>query len=151
MKKILILFIASIFAACSGDDEPITPEISNEVKVIWQSLNGTYIGSKPDLGTLVYYEEITFRPYSEPIFEEWDNGYKTEEIPMFGECSVLQYYNDHITEVTKEWKYNIDIAYKNAQPTLNYYPSVYGRTETHSITIKDTNTFELDGIIYVKK
>lgn len=68
MRKILYLFIAVLFVACSNDDEPTTPEISKNVQELWSVLNGSYKGTFYLMNTdkVWYTETIKFTPYSEP-------------------------------------------------------------------------------------
>lgn len=154
MKKHLILLISAIFllASCSSDDEPVNDAVNEQINSIASVLNGTFIASEySSVTNTTEVTEITFNPYSTPKKEEWIDNSISKEILMYGECTIVHYFNDHLLETTNEWKYNIEIAYEGAQPKLNYYPDVYGRTESHSITIDSSSSFTLDGVIYNKQ
>lgn len=154
MKKLIYYIIMSIcLISCGGDDdnEPINNQQSkiNEIAAV---LKGKFVGMKDDpTADLTEFKEITFSPYSAPRKEEWTEGTVTKQITMYGECDVLSYYNNHLMEVEKHWKYNIDIAYEGAQPRLYFYPDVYGVSELHYITVKSPTSFELDGITFNKQ
>ena len=153
MKKIIsLLLVALTFVACSKDAEPNENSTTKQVNEIAKVLNGTFVGTKTSLNVLETYE-ITFTPYSTPKSEEWYNRTTTitENVLMFGECDVTKYYNDHLLETSKHWKYNIEVAYIGAQPRLNFYPDVYGLTETHDITITGASSFVFDDITFKKQ
>lgn len=153
MKKTLLCMIAALcLISCGGDDEN-EPKNTQQSKIneIASILKGKYIGEIDDPNSdITEFREITFNPYSEPRKEEWTEGSLTKQIVMYGECDVLNYYNDHLMEVTKHWKYNIDIAYEGAQPRLYFYPETYGLSELHYITVKSSTSFELDGVLFKK-
>ena len=65
--------------------------------------------------------------------------------------SVVTYYNDHLLEVTKEWKYNVRVPYQGAQSELNFYPEIYGLTESHDISVISASSFELDNETFIKQ
>lgn len=153
MKKALLCMIAALcLISCGGDDEN-EPKNTQQSKIneIASILKGKYIGEIDDPNSdITEFREITFNPYSEPRKEEWTEGSLTKQIVMYGECDVLNYYNDHLMEVMKHWKYNIDIAYEGAQPRLYFYPETYGLSELHYITVKSSTSFELDGVLFKK-
>lgn len=153
MKKIIsLLLVALTFVACSKDDEPNENSTTKQVNEIAKVLNGTFVGTKTSLNVLETHE-ITFTPYSTPKSEEWYNSTTsiTKNVLMFGECDVKKYYNDHLLETSKHWKYSIEVAYTGAQTRLNFYPDVYGLTETHDITITGANSFVFDDITFKKQ
>lgn len=153
MKKFLtILTIAFALVACGGndDDANINTTDNKVVSELRTLLNGTFVGSKPSLN-LTETHEITFSPYSTPKVEEWRNGSISEKVTMYGTCTDVHYYNDHLLQVDKDWKYNIDVPYSGAQPRLVFYPEIYGVTESHEITKIDETSFSLDGVTYTRK
>ncbi len=141
------------FTSCSKDDDiPVDSATDKQIKEIATLLNGTFIGSEySSITNTTQTYEMTFNPYPSPKSEEWMNGSISEDVLMYGECEVLEYYNDHLLQSTEHWKYNIEIAYEGAQPRLNFYPDVYGRTETYSITINSASSFILDDITFNKQ
>ena len=154
MKKVfMFLAMALYLVACGGDDDE--PTISNQQKEIDEIaaiLNGKYFSIRESqTDNITTYTEITFNPYSSPRKEQWTEGNITKDIIMYGECDFVKYYNDHLLETDKHWKYNITIAYDGAQPRLYFYPEDYGVSELHYITKLSSTSFKLDDITFNKK
>lgn len=153
MKQVIIYIILATFcASCSNDDEQIESGTEGQTKEIAQVLNGKFVGfeySETTNTTKVC--EITFIPYTSPKTEEWIENTTTKLITFYGICEMIEYYNDHLLEVDNTWKYSIDIAYDGAQPELKFYPDVYGRTESHKITIINSSSFIIDDVTYTKQ
>lgn len=156
MKRMKHLFtimaVALALVACGGNDDDANIDTTdnqavNELRTL---LNGTFVGSKLS-SSLTETHEITFTPYSTPQVEEWRNGSISKNVTMYGTCTDVKYYNDHLLQVDKDWKYNIDVPYSGAQPKLVFYPEIYGVTESHEITKIDASSFSLDGVTYTRK
>lgn len=154
MKQLLLLFALLLgMAACGGNDEPKADASDTQaVNELATLLNGKFIGSQFSQATnTTETYEITFTPYSTPKSEQWSNGSVTNTVLLHGNCRVSHYFNNHQLEVTKDWRYSINVAYSGAQPKLYYYPTEYGQTEMHYITKKSATSFELDGITFNKQ
>lgn len=159
MKKIIPIIIMMIcaFTSCSDDDEPIESVTDQQANKIAEVLNGTFIGSEYISTTnTTHTYEITFTPYSSPQEMEFTipGEYVNLErnVTVYGECKELEYYDDHLLQTDTDWRYIVNIAYEGAQPELWFYPiSVYGRYETHDITIISNTSFILDDITYYKE
>lgn len=137
------------FTSCSDDDEPIESATEQQAKEIASVLNGTFVNKDDDKNI----HEITFSPYSAPKEEEFTI---TGDIPIdrkvkvYGECKEVEYIIDY--PISTDWRYIIEIPYEGAQPELWFYPiSVYGRYETHDITIINSISFVLDDKTYYKQ
>lgn len=155
MKQLLtFITIALALVACGGNDDDANIDATdtqavNELRTL---LNGTFVGSTTSTSTnLTETHEITFTPYSTPQVTEWLNGTISKNVTMYGTCTDVKYYNDHLLQTDNDWRYSIDVPYTGAQPKLNFYPEVYGRTESHSITKIDASSFSLDGVTYTRK
>ena len=154
MGKVIPIIIMALcaFTSCSKNEEPTESATERQIKEIAAVLNGKFVGSEYSSTTnTTQHYEIIFIPYASPKIEEWMNGTISKKVKMYGECDVLEYYNDHLLETSSHWKYNIEIAYEGAQYKLNYYPDVYGRTETHTIALNGASSFIADGITFNKK
>lgn len=159
MRKLLFLIsialLAISFVGCSKDDEPTESATEKQVDKIAAVLNGKFSATIKDLaGTKT--NEITFTPYASPKDMEFTIPAEyvslKKKVRVYGECKEVEYYNDHLLQTDTEWRYIINIAYEGAQPELLFYPiSVYGRYETHKITIIDSKSFTLDDITYTKQ
>lgn len=151
MKKTLFSLILALLAvSCSSDDEQINPteDRANEIAHV---LNGKFVGSElSETTNMTRVTEITFSPYASPKTEEWIDNTISKSIIFYGTCEVVEYYDDHLLESSRNWKYSINIAYEGAQPKLDFYPDVYGRTESHTISIINNSSFVLDDITYNK-
>lgn len=153
MKKILaIMMCALLLAACSKDDEPTVNEDDRQAAEIAAVLNGHFIASTySEVTNTTEVTEITFRPYAQPKTEEWTENGISKNVVFYGMCEVVTYYNDHLLEVTKEWKYNVRVPYQGAQAELNFYPEIYGLTESHDISVISASSFELDNETFIKQ
>ncbi len=156
MKKILFFFVIALsLASCSDSDEPVYNATDKQAEEIATVLNGTFVATIDDLaGTKTH--EITFTPYEVPKEMEFTipGEYVNLErkVKVYGECHVSEYYNDHLLQTDDDWRYIINIAYEGAQPELWLYPiGVYGRYETHDITIINKTSFILDKVNYNKQ
>lgn len=156
MNKIIsiVLMLICAFTSCSKGDEPIEDDtISLQVKEIASVLNGKFINQTDGLAGTERHE-IIFTPYSSPKQEEFTIPGEYVDIDktvmVLGECKEIEYFGD--MPVSTDWRYIVDIAYEGAQPELWFYPvSVYGRYETHDITIISDTSFILDNITYNKQ
>lgn len=152
MKKIIpiIIMLICAFTSCSDDDEPIESVTDQQAKEIASVLNGTFVNNDDDKNI----HEITFTPYPSPKEEEFTIPGEyvdiDRKVTVYGECKEVEYIVDY--PVSTEWRYIIDIPYEGAQPELWFYPiSVYGRYETHDITIINSTSFVLDDKTYYKQ
>lgn len=154
MKKIIsfisIAFLALSFVGCSSGDEPTESATDRQIKEIAAVLNGTFFATVDGfVGSFDY--ELTFTPYSSPKQEEFTISGIEKNVTVYGECLEKEYYKDNL-QASTEWRYIINIAYEGAQPQLWLYPiGVYGRYETHDITIINNSSFLLDDITYTKQ
>lgn len=153
MKKLLMfLFTALCLASCGNDDEPDVNTTDKQVSEIASVLNGRFVSSVYSQTTnTTEVTEITFSPYSEPRNEEWISNGTSKKVVFYGMCDVVTYYNDHLLEVSKTWKYNIRVAYDDSQPELNFYPEAYGLTETHKLSAVSSSSFMLDNKKFIKQ
>ena len=158
MKKFLfikIIILSMLFVGCSNDDAPQESTKDNQAKEIAAILNGKFTATVKDLvGTKTY--EIAFTPYPTSqkvkftIPREYVNIDK--DAIIYGECEDVEYYNDHLLPTSTKWRYSVNIAYEGAQPKLWFYPiGIYGKYETHDLTIINSTSFTLDGITYTKQ
>lgn len=150
MKKILFFLMTALFAvSCSNDDEPTDNTINQQIKEIADVLNGKFV-SNDDTNL----REITFTPYSSPKEEEFtipgEYADIDKKVIVYGECTEVEHFGDF--PVSMDWRYIINISYEDAQPELWFYPAgVYGRYETHDITIINSTSFALDNITFNKQ
>ena len=153
MKKLLMfLFTALCLASCGNDDEPDVNTTDKQVSEIASVLNGRFVSSVYSQTTnTTEVTEITFQPYSAPVTEEWTENGTSKKVVFYGTCNVVTYYNDHLLEVSKTWKYNIRVAYDGAQPELNFYPEAYGLTETHKLSAVSSSSFMFDNKKFIKQ
>lgn len=152
MKKIIPIIIMMIcaFTSCSDNDEPIENVTDQQIKEIASVLNGTFVNNDDDKNI----HEITFAPYPAPQEEDFTIPGEyvdiDKKVMVYGECEEVEYFGD--MPISTEWRYIIDIPYEGAQPELWFYPiSVYGRYETHDITIINSTSFVLDDKTYYKQ
>ena len=152
MKYASILLLALIWlTACGSDNEPENPK-NNQINTIANVLNGKFVNSKYSEATnTTETREITFTPFSSPKTESWTNNGITKDVAMYGTCVFTTYFNDHLLQVDKNWKYNINIAYTGATPELILYPDIYGRTESYDLKVIDNSSISLDGDVFNKK
>ena len=153
MKKLLIIIFASFFiTSCGNDDEPTVNATDKQVEEIASILNGHFVSSiYSETTNTTEVTEITFSPYSEPRNEEWTSNGTSKKVVFYGMCYVVTYYNDHLLEVSKTWKYNIHVAYDGSQPELNLYPDEYGLTESHKLSVISSTSFTLDNKKFTKQ
>lgn len=154
MKKIIPFAIMALSVmSCSKEEEPMESATEQQAIEIAKVLDGKFIGTEQQLTGLKTYE-ITFRPYQYPKKEEFTIPGEYVDIDkkviVFGECTEVEYFGNQ--PVDTEWRYSVNIAYDGAQPELWFYPiSVYGKYETHDITIINNTSFRLDDITYKKQ
>lgn len=152
MKKILMFIIVALCMTACGDDEPKVNQTDKRAAEIAAVLNGRFVSSVYSQTTnTTEVTDITFQAYSEPVTEEWTGNGTSKKVVFYGTCDVVTYYNDHLLEVSRTWKYNIRVAYDGAQPELNFYPEAYGLTETHKLSAVSSSSFMLDNKTFTKQ
>lgn len=146
MKKSLFVLTALLLSSCSsdggGDIEKFS--VNQEVANIWQSLNGTYIGTYYLFNTdnIWYTETITFHPYSEPreihpVFEDKCLAYGTADIVD------TRFYD---ISGTAHCYYSIQVKYTGAVPTISFFKygdngGITDKEDKRNIRIVNAQTF----------
>ena len=140
MRKVLSLLavIALLVSSCSSnDDGQSEPQLNQDVKTIWQTLNGSYKGTFYHFESKWYDETITFHPYSAPklIYPIYstDNG----DTYSFGTADIDDTRYTSISG-TKHYYYSIKTAYDGATPTISFYQY---DTESGTITNKEDKRY----------
>lgn len=159
MKKMFLLILLPILLwGCGSDDEPQSSNENAEAVKISEMLTGTFSGSKKSLSdNLTETQVISFTKYAKPVVESWSSqnfggDWVSKDVTMYGECEHTTYYNDHLLEVTKEYKYSIEVPYAGAQPKLVFYPKGgYGNPTSNPITIVSGSSFKMNDITFVKQ
>lgn len=140
MRKVLSLLavIALLVSSCSSnDDGQSEPQLNQDVKTIWQTLNGSYKGTFYHFESKWYDETITFHPYSAPklIYPIYstDKG----DTYVFGTADIDDTRYTSISG-TKHYYYSIKTAYDGATPTISFYQY---DTESGTITNKEDKRY----------
>lgn len=153
MKKTLItLFAIFALTACGNDDEPnVDDSLEKESAEVAAKLNGTFAASWESLG-LTQYEVFVFTPYEKPqkteinIPGEYVNKDKT--VTIYGRCIHTSFYNDHLSEVAKDYLYSVEIPYNGATPRLIVYTNnngiIHGNWHTYDLRNVTSSSFEMD-------
>lgn len=107
-------------------------------------------------------EEITFSPYSSP--KEMTSLFVYGKIKVYGTAVVTEYLNDHLSEITKNCYFSVNIDYPGAQPTVSFHQynengHISNTEDTNIVTIQSENSFvmrhyvtpEMNNKTYIKQ
>lgn len=141
MRKVLSLLtiIAMFVSSCSSNDDggQSEPQLNQDVKTVWQTLNGSYTGTFYHFESKWYDETITFHPYTTPKLIYPIYSTEKGDTYAFGTADIDDTRYTSISG-TKHYYYSIKTAYDGATPTVSFYEY---DTESGTITNKEDKRY----------
>jgi hypothetical protein len=139
----IILIITFTFIGCSDDKENGNLPSPAE-KEILQVLDGKFVGSlySPVTNTTET-EEITFTPYSSA---QEKVSVIDGRIVVYGTAHLVEYFNDHLLEMTENCYYSVSVNYSDAIISFYSYSEsgeINGREDKRIISIESDNSFKM--------
>lgn len=157
MKRLAYIFcimgIALFLSGCSKD-EPATPEYPEGVKEILATLNGgTFTGEEYFLEQWFRTDHLTFSPFDKPIEKhcgsfgigdeyklKYGTVHREEERAVGGQTATDYYfYIDPLWGNLILCEYN----FKEGHST--------GKRETYDFKVIDSNSIEIEGVVYTRQ
>lgn len=158
MKRTLLvalLAIVPMLFSCNKnneqEDNTLDKTATQQDVKIAAVLDGKFLGSSEGLGTLVNYYEYEFTPFASPKVEkihvtQGDLVDFYEKVTIFGECKESKYYNDHLSQIDKEYYYSLQdgqlVFYQHNDlmyGTAASYGIKYGSATSFILTIITTD------------